>query len=68
MFDFCILQETPESSNSQMMNLPVEDIKAMLIEKYKNSEYSINTRKRIQQLRLINVSDLNFSKVNIVST
>uniref|UniRef100_A0A6M2ELR9 ABC transporter domain-containing protein n=1 Tax=Populus davidiana TaxID=266767 RepID=A0A6M2ELR9_9ROSI len=31
-----------------------EDIKAKLIEKYRSSEYSINTRKKIRQIALIN--------------
>ncbi|CAK7342624.1 unnamed protein product [Dovyalis caffra] len=42
-----------ESSNFQT-NFTAEDIKAKLVEKYRNSEYSTNTRKRIRQIALLN--------------
>ncbi|KAJ9129619.1 hypothetical protein P3X46_033767 [Hevea brasiliensis] len=42
---------SPESSNSQI-NLSTEDIKAVLIQKYMNSAYSVDTRKRIRELTL----------------
>ncbi|XP_002529514.3 ABC transporter G family member 15 [Ricinus communis] len=51
---------SPESSSSHI-NLNIEDIKAILIEKYKNSEYPISTRKRVREIALVNdepMSDL----------
>ncbi|KAJ9181080.1 hypothetical protein P3X46_009247 [Hevea brasiliensis] len=53
----------PESSNSQN-NLSTEDIIAVLVQKYKKSAYSVNTRKRIREFALVNeehVSDLNMN-------
>ncbi|XP_012086194.2 ABC transporter G family member 15 [Jatropha curcas] len=56
--------EPSQSSNSQI-NLSTQDIKEMLTEKYMKSEYSINTRKRIREITLVNeelASDLKMTR------
>ncbi|KAJ4848858.1 hypothetical protein Tsubulata_040226 [Turnera subulata] len=45
--------ETSEPSNSEM-NLTAEGTRAVLVEKYRNSVYSLNTRKLIRQIKLDN--------------
>ncbi|KAJ4848857.1 hypothetical protein Tsubulata_040225 [Turnera subulata] len=49
--------ETSESSNSQL-NLTAEATRAILVEKYRASVYSVNTRKTIRQIKLNNGEDM----------
>ena len=46
-----MIQVIPTSSNSQI-KLTTEEIKAKLVEKYKDSDISKNMRKRVQELAL----------------
>lgn len=43
------MQDVPKSSDP-LLNLATAEIKAMLVEKYKSSEYASRTRARIRQI------------------
>ena len=58
LIDPCVIMQAVSVPSNFETSFTTEDIKAKLIEKYRSSEYSINTRKKIRQIALINVSSL----------
>ncbi|XP_055961612.1 ABC transporter G family member 15-like isoform X2 [Mercurialis annua] len=65
LFSFRTRSENDYRSSDSEMKLKIEDIKAILAEKYKNSAYSIHTRKRIREIALVSdehTSDMKMSR------
>ena len=60
-FFYGFLQAIPESSSSSV-KMKTAEIRETLIEKYKCSEFSINTRRRIQEISVTGFINFGVSK------